>query len=63
MSYKYKVHRFLVHKEIDQQALETFLNSLEGEVISIVPNIIPQFHMMGATAGYNYLVIVVKTEH
>ena len=54
----YKVHRFEVGKEIDQLALERFLNELTGEVISIVPNIVPRFHMMGATARYDYLIIV-----
>jgi len=54
----YKVHRFEVGKEIDQLALERFLNELTGEVISIVPNIVPRFHMMGATARYDYLMIV-----
>ena len=56
----YKTYRFDVKNEIDGQALEQYLNLLEGEVISIVPNIIPKFHMMGATAGYDYLIIVVK---
>ncbi len=54
----YKVHRFEVGNEIDERKLEQFLNELTGEIISIVPNIVPKFHMMGATARYNYLVIV-----
>lgn len=54
----YKVHRFKVDQGIDELALERYLNELTGEVISIVPNIIPKFHMMGATAGYDYLIIV-----
>lgn len=36
---KMKVHRFVIDMEKDQQRLEEFLNSLEGEVVSIVPNI------------------------
>lgn len=56
----YKVHKFHVGKSIDAIDLERFLNNLNGEVISIVPNIIPKFHMMGATAGFDYLVIVEK---
>ena len=31
---------------------EKVLNLLDREVISILPNIIPKFHMMGATAKY-----------
>lgn len=36
---KYKVHQFDIKMRDDQSKLEQFLNSLEGEVISIVPNI------------------------
>ena len=56
----YKVHKFKVGKEIDETTLEMFLNGIEGEIISIIPNIIPKFHMMGATAGYDYLLIIEK---
>lgn len=35
---KYKVHRFDIKMESDQNRLEDFLNSLKGEVISIIPN-------------------------
>lgn len=45
---------------IDPIAFEAFLNSLDGDIISIVPNIIPKFHMMGATAGYDFLLIIEK---
>jgi len=36
---KYKVHRFDLKMTEDQHALEKFLNSLQGEVIAIVPNV------------------------
>jgi hypothetical protein len=36
---KYRVHQFDIKMRDDQSKLEQFLNSLEGEVISIVPNI------------------------
>lgn len=58
----YKVHKFDVGKEIDAIALEDFLNGLQGEVISIVPNIVPKFHMMGATAGYDFLLVVERSK-
>jgi len=36
---KYKVHRFNLKMTEDEQALEEFLNSLQGEVVAIVPNV------------------------
>lgn len=36
---KYKVHRFDLSMTNDIENLERFLNSLEGEVVSILPNI------------------------
>lgn len=57
----YRVYKFEVGKNIDGDDLEKFLNLLDGEIVSIVPNIIPKMHMMGATARFNYLLIVVKS--
>jgi hypothetical protein len=36
---KYRVHRFDIKMTTDQSKLEHFLNSLDGEVIAIVPNV------------------------
>jgi len=36
---KYRVHRFSLRMTTDQDRLEQFLNSLEGEVVAIVPNV------------------------
>ena len=36
---KYKVHRFDIKMTSDQANLERFLNSLEGEVVAIIPNV------------------------
>ena len=36
---KYKVHHLKIRMSEDQLKLEQFLNSLQGEVVSIVPNI------------------------
>lgn len=36
---KYRVHRFNLKMTADQSRLEQFLNNLEGEVISIIPNV------------------------
>ena len=57
---KYKVHRFDLKMDKDIERLEEYLNSLEGDVISIVPNVKPTFQGMGATAKVNFLLIVEK---
>jgi len=36
---KYRVHRLIIRMTEDQRKLEEFLNSLEGELISIIPNV------------------------
>lgn len=36
---KYKVHRFDINMAKDQGNLERFLNTLKGEVVSIIPNV------------------------
>ena len=41
---KYRVHRFDIRMTSDQNKLEQFLNSLEGEVIAIVPNVSVWFY-------------------
>ena len=38
---KYRVHRFKIRMTADQTKLEQFLNSLEGEVVAIIPNVTP----------------------
>jgi len=44
-----------------QEKLEQFLNKLNGEVISVLPNVRPTFQLMGATAKVDFLIIVEKT--
>ncbi len=36
---KYRVHRFDLKMTGDQSKLEQFLNSLEGEIVAIIPNV------------------------
>lgn len=43
MSTKYRVHRFDLRMTADQSKLELFLNSLEGEVVAIIPNVTVSF--------------------
>ena len=38
---KYLVHHFKIRMTHDQRRLEQFLNSLEGEVVAIIPNVHP----------------------
>ncbi len=57
MSTKYRVHRFDLSMTKDQDKLEQFLNSLEGEIIAIIPNIaltVPWAHKV------DFLLIVEK---
>ncbi|MEA2112576.1 MAG: hypothetical protein U9P50_01215 [Patescibacteria group bacterium] len=60
MDKKYKVHRIDVKRNNIQDYLEQFLNNLEGEVVSIIPNVKPTFQLMGATAKVDFLLIVEK---
>ena len=57
---KYDIHRFDINMEKDQDKLKQFLNTLEGEVVAIIPNVKPTFQPMGATAKVNFLLIVEK---
>jgi len=58
---KYKVYRFDLNMESDKDKLEQFLNNLEGELVSIIPNVRPTFQGMGATAKVDFLLIVEKS--
>ncbi len=55
MKTRYRVHRFDIKMTKDQDKLEHFLNSLEGEVVAIIPNVTP----FPATF-VNFLLIVEK---
>ena len=57
---KYKVHQFEINMGRDREKLELFLNNLEGEIVSIIPNVKPTFQLMGATATVDFLLIVEK---
>jgi len=57
---KYRVHRLEIKGEDIYNKLEQFLNDLDGEVVSILPNIkkasLPQIY--GVTAKVDYIMIV-----
>ncbi|MBC8190929.1 MAG: hypothetical protein H8E18_00965 [FCB group bacterium] len=56
----YKVHQLDLKMDNDRGMLEEYLNSLKGEIISIIPNVKPTFQFMGATAKVDFLYIVEK---
>lgn len=58
MSTKYRIHRFDLHTTADQSKLEQFLNSLEGEIIAIIPNVSVTPFIL--TAQVDFLLIVEK---
>ena len=55
---KYKVHRLEIRMTRDEDKLEQFLNSLEGEVIAIIPNVAPV--PLSLHAEVDFLLIVEK---
>lgn len=55
---KYRVHRYDIRMTADQSKLEQFLNSLEGEIIAIVPNVAVAPFIL--TAQVDFLLIVEK---
>jgi len=55
---KNRVHRIEVNSDNMQEKLEQFLNKLDGEVISVIPNVTQYFLMYGARV--NYILIVEK---
>jgi hypothetical protein len=57
---KYRVHRIDVRSDTLQEKLENFINKLEGDVISIIPNVRPTFLGMGATAKVDFILVVEK---
>ncbi len=60
----YRVHRFDIVMETDARKLEDFLNSLQGEVVAIIPNnhrtTLAQIY--GATRKIDFLYIVERVE-
>ena len=59
---KYKVHRLEINMENDQFKLEQFLNNLNGEVVSIIPNVARTtlLQIYGGSLKIDFLLIVEK---
>ena len=60
MKAEYRVHRLNIKMEEDQTKLEQFLNSLEGEVVAIIPSVSPKFTPGGMGAKVYFLWVVEK---
>jgi len=58
----YRVHRFDLKMDTEKDKLEQFLNSLKGEIVSIVPNVKPTFQGMGATAKVDFVLVVERID-
>ena len=58
----YNVHRLEIDMENGEERLEKFLNKLQGEVISIIPNIrkTSLFQIYGTSRKIDFLLIVEK---
>ena len=59
---KYKTHRLEFNMNTDQHLLDQFLNSLKGEVVSIIPNNknISLLQIYGITRKIDFLLITEK---
>lgn len=59
---KYKVHRFEINMPQDQAKLSQFLNSLKGEVVSIIPNVAKTsfLQIYGVARKIDFLYIIEK---
>ena len=57
---KYRVHSLEVTKDNLQERLEQFLNNLDGEVVSVLPNVTQYFLCYGAKV--NYILIMEKVK-
>ena len=55
---KYRVHRVEVNKDNMQEKLEQLLNGLDGDVVSVIPNVRPLFLFYGVQV--DFLMVVEK---
>jgi len=57
---KYRVHRLEVGPKSAPTTLEAFLNQLNGEIVAVIPYVLPAFRAMGATSKVAFLLVVEK---
>ena len=54
----YRVHRIDVSSDNMQERLEKFINHMEGDLVSVLPDVRPTFQGMGATAKIDFILVV-----
>ena len=61
---KYRVHRLDVKSDNMEEKLEQFLNKLDGEVISVIPNHAKTtlFQFYGITSKIDFILIIEKVK-
>ena len=57
---EYRVHRIDVKRDNMQEKLENFINKMDGELISVIPDVRPTFQLMGATAKIDFILVIEK---
>lgn len=57
---KYRVHRIDVKSDNMQEKLENFINKMEGDLISVFPDVRPTFQGMGATSKIDFILVIEK---
>jgi hypothetical protein len=62
MKTRYRVHRVDIRMKRDQARFEQVLNNLEGEVISVIPNVSPSWTFGGMGAGVHYFWVIEKVK-
>ena len=62
MKSRYRVHRVEIRMRTDQDKFEQFLNNLEGEVVSVIPNVSPSWTFGGMGARVHYFWVIEKVK-
>lgn len=57
---RYHVHRLKVERDTVSETLQAFLNQLEGDIVAVIPYVVPVFKPMGATSKVDFLLVVEK---
>lgn len=55
---KYRVHKIEVNRETMQEKVQQFINTLDGDVVSVIPNFVPFVMIYGAKI--NYVLVIEK---
>ena len=55
---RHRVHQLRVHQDTVHEELERFLNLLEGELVAVVPFVVPVFMPFGGAARTSVLLVV-----